>query len=217
MPPPRLLLLLLLALPFSVSPPAETPQVIRTFMPEATPSSFAVTFANGINICYDPVRGSTRYAWVGPGIDLSPARPGNGKFIKAASLQGTLVYQEDEDAPLRVSLNGQTPEVVFKGYQILPDSVVFYTLVDGVPLSEEIQPRSDGRGIVRRFRRGGHPTTRDRDNPHLRSIEVWYVPGKISKGQLAMRGGDIAGNGYHFTLDEKSRFELDVTFAQTQP
>lgn len=186
-------------------------------MPEATPSSFAVTFANGINVCYDPVRGSIRYAWVGPGVDLSPARPGNGKLIKAAALRGSLTYQEDSDNPLRLSSGGQAPDVVFKGYQLLADGVIFHITVDGVPLSEEIRPRSDGRGIVRRFTRSQPPSSLSRDTPHPRSVEVSYVPGKIQKGQLAMRGGKVSGDGYQFTLAENSRFELDVTFAQEQP
>src|SRR5215217_8005111 len=57
----------------------------RMFMPlDASPSSFAIGLPGGVNFCFDPVRGGVSYAWKGGFVDLTPVRPGPGKFINAA-------------------------------------------------------------------------------------------------------------------------------------
>src|SRR5215211_4092301 len=76
-------------------------QIERGFLPDSGPSSFAIGLPGGVNFCFDPVRGGVSYAWTGEFLDLTPMRPGTGKFIKPAKPLGSMVYREAGFAPLR--------------------------------------------------------------------------------------------------------------------
>ncbi len=128
-------------------------RIERTFLPlDAAPSSFAIGLPGGVNFCFDPVRGGVSYAWRGDFIDVSPARPGPGKFINPARLHGPVVYQESGVAPLRRGDPAVAPAVVFAGYSLQDDAVEFRYTIDGVEVREEIRARADGAALVRRFR-----------------------------------------------------------------
>lgn len=122
----------------------------RGFLPDAAPSSFAIGLPGGVNFCFDPVRGSVSYAWTGGFLDLSPMRPGTGKFIKAAKLLGPVVYREAGPSPLRRGDPNKTPIVEFSGYALRPDSIEFRYTVDGALVREEILAAPGG-GLMRRF------------------------------------------------------------------
>ena len=124
----------------------------RIFMPlDASPSSFAIGLPGGVNFCFDPVRGGVSYVWKGGFLDVSPARPGPGKFISAVKLLGPVVYQESGVAPLRRGDPGHSPRVEFAGYALRDDAIEFRYVVDGTAVREEIRVRSDGTALVRRF------------------------------------------------------------------
>jgi hypothetical protein len=124
----------------------------RIFMPlDAAPSSFAIGLPSGINLCFDPVRGGVSYVWKGGFVDLSPARPGPGKFINPVKLLGPVVYQETGGAPLRRGDPARVPTVAFTGYTLHDDSVEFRYTVDGTPVREEIRTNSAGNALIRRF------------------------------------------------------------------
>ena len=125
-------------------------QIERTFLPDAAPSSFAIGLPGGVNFCFDPVRCSVSYAWTGDYLDLTPARPGPGKFIKPAKLLGPVMYRETGVAPLRRGEAARTPVVEFAGYTLRDDAVEFRYTIDGVLVREEIRTRAGG-GLVRRF------------------------------------------------------------------
>lgn len=125
-------------------------QVERGFLPDAGPSSFAIGLPGGVNFCFDPVRGGVTYAWTGGFLDLSPLRPGAGKFIKPAKLLGPVVYREAGAAPLRRGDPARVPAIEFTGYTLRDDAIEFRYTLDGTPVREEIRARSGG-GLVRRF------------------------------------------------------------------
>ena len=126
-------------------------QIERTFLPDAAPSSFAIGLPGGVSFCFDPVRGSVSYAWTGDFLDVTPARPGPGKFIKPAKPLGRMVYRETGVAPLRRGDPTRTPAVEFAGYTMRDDSVEFRYLVDGALVREEIKVKADRSALVRRF------------------------------------------------------------------
>lgn len=140
----------LLALACAASLRAEV-QIERLFLPDAAPSSFAIGLPGGVNFCFDPVRGAVSYAWTGGFLDLSPARPGPGKFIHAAKLLGPVVYQETGVAPLRRGDPARAPVVEFTGYTLRADAVEFRYTVDGLAVREEIRAAPGGAGLTRRF------------------------------------------------------------------
>ena len=121
----------------------------RTFMPHgAAPSSFAIGLPGGIGFCFDPVRGGLSYAWTGGFVDVTPARPGPGKFVAAVTLAGPLVYQESGVAPLRRGDPGRVPVVEFAGYTLRDDRIEFRYTLDGTPVREEITVRPDRKSVV---------------------------------------------------------------------
>jgi hypothetical protein len=130
--------------------------VERIFMPlDAAPSSFAIGLPGGINFCFDPVRGGVSYAWKGGFVDLSPARPGPGKFINPVKLLGPVVYQETGLAPIRRGDPARVPAVEFTGYTLRDDAVEFRYTIDGSPVREEIRANREGTALIRRFHVAG--------------------------------------------------------------
>jgi hypothetical protein len=129
------------------------PQIERTCLPfDAAPSSFAIGLPNGVNFCFDPVRGGLSYAWTGGFLDVTPVRPGPGKFISAAKLLGSLVYRESGAAPLRRGDPARVPIIEFTGYTLRADAVEFRYTIDGALVREEVSAQPGGTGLVRRFR-----------------------------------------------------------------
>lgn len=140
-------------LALSLAAPARAEvQIERAFLPHnASPSSFAIGLPGGINVCFDPVRCAVSYAWTGGFLDLSPTRPGAGKFIAPAKLLGPLAYQETGDAPLRRGDPTRPSVVEFTGYRLLPDAIEFRYTIDGIPVREEIRANAAGTALLRRF------------------------------------------------------------------
>jgi len=126
-------------------------RIERIYLPDAAPSSFAIGLPGGVNFCFDPVRGGVTYAWTGEFLDLAPARPGPGKFIKPAQPLGHVLYREGGVAPLRRGDPGHVPVVEFAGYAIRGDAVEFRYTIDGTAVREEIRAQSGGGGLTRRF------------------------------------------------------------------
>jgi hypothetical protein len=144
--------LLILAL-LSITPIARAEvQIERGFLPDAGPSSFAIGLPGGVNFCFDPVRGGVSYAWTGDFLDLTPMRPGTGKFIKAAKPLGPIVYREAGPSPLRRGDPSRAPVVEFTGYTVGADVIEFRYTIDGAQVREEVRARPDGRGLIRRFK-----------------------------------------------------------------
>ncbi|MDO8542730.1 MAG: hypothetical protein Q7S40_19995 [Opitutaceae bacterium] len=173
----------------------------RAFMPDAAPSSFAVTFPNGVSFCYDPVRGGVNYAWQG-GFDIAPARPGLGKFIKPVKLSGEIAYRETGPAPLRRAGAAHVPVIVFKGYRLQGDAVEFVYTTDGVLVHEEVRARPGGDGLVRRFR----------IEPAGGDARWWYVPGPMEGAVLTTPSGQFEGSGFRFDAVAAREFSLEIVF-----
>jgi hypothetical protein len=180
-------------------------RIERTLLPNARPSAMAVGFTDGVNCCYDPVRGGLSYAWDGGFINLESVRPGMGKAIKPAKLLGPLRYEENGDAPLRHGDPTRVPIIAFKGYRLLGDAIEFSYEVDGIRVRELVAPRPDGRGIVRTF----HPADGEG------SGAWWYLPGATKGGELRAPGGHPDAGGYRFDA-AAGGFELEIVFGESK-
>lgn len=124
--------------------------VERGYLPHgAAPSSFAIALPGGVNFCFDPVRCGVSYVWTGGFLDLAPMRPGPGKFIKPAVLEGPLVHREEGVAPLRRGDPAKVPETVFTSYTLREDAIEFRYTVDGVAVHEEVRVKSGGGALIR--------------------------------------------------------------------
>jgi len=130
-------------------------KIERVFMPHgAAPSSFAIGLPGGVSFCYDPLRAAVSYVWRGGFVDVTPARPGIGKFTDPVTLLGSMVYRETGAAPLRRGDLSRVPVVEFRGYALHSDTVEFRYTVDGTPVRETIALRADGGALVRRLQIG---------------------------------------------------------------
>lgn len=211
-------LLLLLWIPFCVHPqaigaasetagPSGDLQIARTVMEDASPSSFAVGFPNGLSFCYDPVRGGLIYAWRGGFADLTPAWPEVGKFVKPVKLLGEVVYRESGRSPLRRGDPGREAAVEFKGYRLGDGMIEFRYTVDGVRVREEVSAPSGGDRIVRRF--------------HIDATEAnlrwWYVPGIIEGAALSAPGSEPEAGAYRFESGPEGVFTLEIVLPEKRP
>ncbi len=174
-------------------------RIERAFMADAAPSSFAVSFSNGLSVCFDPVRGGVNYVWLG-GFDVAPARPGLGKFIKPVKLLGDVLYRETGAAPLRRGDATRPPVVVFHGYRLRDGAVEFVYTVDGVRVREELRLRPGGDGLLRKFR----PDAADADT------RWWYVPGATGGAVLTSPTGAFEGSGFRFDAQGAREFTLEI-------
>jgi hypothetical protein len=122
---------------------------VRTMMPEAGPSSFAVGLGKEFGFCYDPGRGGINYIWSGAFVDLSPTW--QGKINKPATIRGEIIYRETGGVPLRLNRPTAAPNYTFRGYAYIPGGIEFHYSIDGIAVREEITPTTDPVGILRRF------------------------------------------------------------------
>jgi hypothetical protein len=175
----------------------------RGYLPEAKPNAFAVGFAEGVSLCFDPVRGGLNYAWTGGFVDVAPIRPGMGKTVAPVTLLGDVVYRETEGTPWRVGRADRVPAVRFRGYSVAADRIEFVYTLDGLEVREQIVPR--GRtGLVRRFvvSGGGGP--------------VWFLPG-TGQGTAVVRGATAGGGGHRLDGVGRREFTVEVTFGGNRP
>lgn len=182
-----------------VASAASALKIERTYLPDAKPSAFAIGFPNGVNFCYDVVRGGLSYVWTGGFLDLAPVRPGEGKNILPAGLLGPVIYRETGDAPLRRGDAARVPYVEFQGYRLGTDSIEFQYTVDGATVRETIRLRTDGQALIRHFRVDAPP---DR---------FWYLPGPRQGATLQASGGVEDAGGYRFATGLRGELTLEIS------
>lgn len=180
-------------------------RIERTLMPDAAPSSFAVGFSNGVNFCYDVVRGGVSYVWKGDFVDLTSVRPEAGKAIRPVTLLGDIVYAEAEYFPLRTGDPQRGVACVFKGYRLKDDAIEFIYEIDGHQVREEVRSTPDGSGLVRRFQIEGETSP---------EVSWWYVPGQTSGGEIEAPDNRREGDRLHF--GSATEFHLNVRFGRTE-
>ena len=125
-------------------------QIHRTWMPDASPSSFAVGFPGGLNVCFDAMRGNVIYAWAGDYVDLQPTV--NGKIPRDAVIRGKVFYENKAVSAFRLANASGPAEIRFTGHRLKGGFPEFHYDVDGVPVAELVRPAADGTGIIRQFR-----------------------------------------------------------------
>lgn len=140
--------------PYAVPPTmVKRPQVMRIFMPEASPASIAVALPGDLSFCFDASECRLRYVWKGGFIDGWPYFKGNGSAL--AKIDGKVVYRE-ERFPLTWALADKEPPPKFLGYVIDKKGFPVFRYQRGSQIfGESIRPLPDGSGIMRHFETGG--------------------------------------------------------------
>lgn len=124
------------------------PQVYRTFIPGAGPSSFAVQFSPDLGLSYDPLRGGVDEVWRGK-ADLTPTT--QRKIIQPAELPDERFYKETIVQPLHLGSPDKKAERRFNGYRYGDNAVVFEFTIDGHLITETLRITTDGKGVERIF------------------------------------------------------------------
>jgi len=125
------------------------PQVMRIFMPDASPAAIAVALPGDLSFCFDASECRLRYVWKGGFIDGWPYFKANGSSL--AKLDGKVVYRE-EAFPLEPARDYTAPPPKFLGYRVGKDGVPSFRYeYYGIPFTETTRPLPDGSGIVRQF------------------------------------------------------------------
>jgi hypothetical protein len=132
--------------------PAARPAVQRTFMPEATPGSFAITLPNGPGLCLDLVRGGLNYVWDGDFVDLRPRWI--TKEGAPARIFGDVFYREKAWQPMRAGAPGNPPDLQFRGYVLRDGVPEFHYVIGGRDVFETFASGREPGDLLRRFRVG---------------------------------------------------------------
>ncbi|MEX0772914.1 MAG: ThuA domain-containing protein [Balneolales bacterium] len=177
--------------------PGAKASVQRTYMPEAHPGAFAITFPQGPGICYDPVRGGINYIWDGDYIDLRPRW--TTKQGQPAKYIGDIFYSENSLQPMRTGSPDREPEYQFRGYRIVDGLPEFSYTINGRLVREEMRPLENGEGVERHFQVEG-------DEP------FWLMLEPQNKSEVTISGAvrednyiryDGAGGGFVVEISHK--------------
>lgn len=150
---------------------ADYPRVFRTFMPDSSPSAFAVELSPSLALCYDPLRGGVGEIWTGR-VDLSPTI--RAKINEPAKVDGEPFYVPTLVHPLRLGDPSAEAQHRFKGYRYEAGAVVFEFTLRGHPVSETLRADGEGRGLVRElaFPEGGGPAFLRVEKPAAAEVRV---------------------------------------------
>lgn len=178
--------------PYAASPTqAARPQVMRIFMPDASPASIAVALDDINSLCWDAGSSRLRYAWTGGFIDGFPYWKGNGNGL--AKLLGPVRYTE------ATSPFGAGAEVKFLGYRLEGGLPVFRYTVAGRMVTESYAPVAEGMGFVRSFT-VVTPEPLFLDFPEQSGVTVVADKGRLEGGKLALTPAEAAAFTLTFSL-----------------
>jgi hypothetical protein len=175
--------------------PEARPAVQRTFMPEAYPGAFAITFPNGPGVCLDPVRGGINYIWNGDFVDLRPRWI--TKQGEPARIAGEVYYREQQWQPLRGGAPGRESDFQFRGYTLHDGYPEFHYEIDGREVHERLTSASDG-GLQRRFRVGAGTTP------------LWLTLEPQPDAEVTVSGLERDGNVATFSSAAGGEFTIEI-------
>lgn len=167
------------------------PQVLRIFMPDASPASIAVALDDINSLCWDAGSSRLRYAWTGGFIDGFPYWQGNGSSL--AKPLGPVRYTEN------ASPFGGGAEVKFLGYRMKGGLPVFRYTVGGMAVTESYSPVSEGMGFVRSFT-VSTPDPLTLDFPGQSGVTITSDKGSLEGGKLTLTPAEAAAFTLTFSL-----------------
>ena len=176
--------------------PAARPAVQRTFMPEATPGSFAITLPNGPGLCLDPVRGGINYVWDGDFVDLRPRWI--TKEGAPARIFGDIFYREKAWQPMRAGAPGNPPDLQFRGYVLRDGVPEFHYVIGGRDVFETFASGREPGDLLRRFRVG--PGT----------SPLWITLEPQANAEVVVSGLERDGARAVFTATAGGEFTLEI-------
>lgn len=189
--------------------PGARTSVQRTYMADAHPGAFAITFPGGPGVCYDPDHGGVAYVWAGDYVDARrwyTARHGAAMKEFAARYAGEVFYREDLTPALRSGGPTDSADWRYLGFQMRGDHPEFRYKVGGRIVTESLQATADGLGIVRRY------TVGPGEGPLSVSIgRQDRTPATEDKASVTVDGAMMTENGDRVRFDPAGGGEFTVT------
>jgi hypothetical protein len=127
--------------------PTQRPLHYRCFLPECTPSSFAVALPGLFSFAWDPAHCTLRYAWVGDFLDMRPQWQFKGETFP--KILGSVFAR----LPLEhgLGLAGSQEQRRFAGYRLEQGIPTFLWSQGALEVRERWTPSEDGAALRVRF------------------------------------------------------------------
>ena len=119
----------------------ETPVVLRTYLPDASPAAIAVGLPGGVSYGFDAESCSLRYAWMGDFLDMTPAWSGRGGL--PAIPGGKRFYTAPDGFPFRFG-GRPVARPRFRGYALVAGRPEFRYEADGVEIRQSVSSLPSG-------------------------------------------------------------------------
>jgi uncharacterized cupredoxin-like copper-binding protein len=123
----------------------DRPVVSRTFLPDCGPACIAVGLPGGQSYCFDATACRLRYAWKDGFVDNTDQWAGKGYLW--GKVVGRVYYRAPATPWLRLGSLEHVPEPRWHGYRLVQGYPQFLYSMDGVEISELVQPLAGGGGL----------------------------------------------------------------------
>lgn len=178
------------------------PYLYRVFIENSGLASIAVRLSDDLSYCWDATDCRLRFAWTGEFLDNTDLWHGHKNAY--AKVLGDIFYRDQTAFPLRIGNPDIVPEAEFKGYRLINRYPEFHYLLSGKEVYEIIHPKSDGTGLIRKFK-----------IPHMEE-PLWFVfnpddgvtyeasAGEWEKGRLKLSPGEAEAFTITMTINKGS-------------
>jgi cytochrome c2 len=165
--------------------PTVRPLHYRCFLPECTPSSFAVALPGLFSFAWDPAHSALRYAWIGDFLDMRPQWQFKGETFPV------ILGEVFARLPLEhgLGLAGSSDKRRFGGYRLEQGIPTFLWSQGALQVRERWTPSEDGAALRVRFEWNAlEPSARVAwKKPELPGVELRSLDGVEQSGAFTPR------------------------------
>ncbi|MBL8900998.1 MAG: c-type cytochrome [Planctomycetes bacterium] len=171
--------------------PTVRPLHYRCFLPECTPSSFAVALPGLFSFAWDPAHSALRYAWIGDFLDMRPQWQFKGETFPV--ILGEVFARPALDHGL--GLAGSAEKRRFRGYRLEQGIPTFLWSQGALEVRERWTASEDGGALRVRFEWNALPTS---------VAVIWKKPTLVG---VELRSADgVERDGAFTPRDAQQRF-----------
>lgn len=165
--------------------PTVRPLHYRCFLPDCTPSSFAVALPGLFSFAWDPAHSALRYAWIGDFLDMRPQWQFKGETFPV--ILGEVIARPALEHGL--GLAGSTEKRRFRGYRLEQGIPTFLWSQGDLEVRERWTASEDGGALRVRFEWNALPTSAavTWKEPALAGVELRSPDGVERDGAFAPR------------------------------
>lgn len=174
-----------------------SPYIYRVFIEGAGPAAIAVSLPGDLSYCWDAGTCKLRFAWFGGFLDNSELWKGKGDV--SAKVIGKVFFRDKTQFPLSFSTDNIEPKPDYKGYKLINRYPEFHYTLNGLDVFELILPKSDGTGLIRKFR-----------IPDVKST-VWFNTNPADGISYDVSGGKWEKNKLKLSPRQAMKFSITMS------